>query len=610
MARLTRPASALPAELVARVTAWSEQDPDPGARAEVEALLEKGDEDGLRERFDHPLSFGTAGLRGPLGAGPARMNRAVVRKTTAGLAQYLVDQYLLEQDGPSSAPVSRTSPIGVVPLSVVVGHDARHCSAELAEDAARVLASNGLQAWRFGSALPTPVTAFAVRYLAAAAGIMITASHNPAPDNGYKVYVGDGAQVIPPADASIAAAAAASAVLPDAALSGAFGGRLVDIDEPELIAAYCQAVIASLAPAVLDPAALGPDRPRRLRSLYTPVHGVGAAVLPGLFEEAGFEPPALVAAQAEPDPDFPTTPFPNPEEPGVLDLALAEAERTRADIVLANDPDADRLAVAVPVPGAAAGGAAARGAGRGFRVLSGDELGVLIADHLISTTTGPDRLVATTVVSSSMLSALAAQAGVAYVETLTGFKWIARAARLRPGHRLLFGYEEALGYAVTTAVADKDGMSAALVVAEMAARAKSEGRSLLDRLDELDASLGVHATDQVSLRLSGSNASEELAALMARWRTAPPGRLAGLEVTDFRDLSRGSGEVPPSDVLVLQLGAAGRVVLRPSGTEPKLKVYLEATTAPCALEDLAEARRAAQARLDEMRKDVTARLNA
>ena len=259
--------------------------------------------------------------------------------------------YLIDQDGWSSpsAPSSRPA------SGVVVGHDARHCSAELADDAARVVAAGGLRAWRFRSALPTPLTAFAVRYLEAAAGVMVTASHNPAPDNGYKVYVGDGAQVVPPADAAIAAAAEASAIPADEALSGPFGGRLVDIDEPELLAAYCRAIIAVLSP----------DGPRRLRSLYTPVHGVGAAVLPGLFEEAGFEAPALVAAQAEPDPDFPTTPFPNPEEPGVLDLALAEAERIKADIVLANDPDADRLAVAVPVSDgrAAAGGAGAHGSG-------------------------------------------------------------------------------------------------------------------------------------------------------------------------------------------------------------------------------------------------------
>jgi phosphomannomutase len=321
-------------------------------------------------------------------------------------------------------------------------------------------------------------------------------------------------------------------------------------------------------------------------------------VLLGLFEEAGFDPPALVAAQAEPDPDFPTAPFPNPEEPGVLDLALADAERVGADIMLANDPDADRLAVAVPGP-----------EGEGFRVLSGDELGILIADHLISATTGHDRLVATTVVSSSMLSSLAEQTGVAYVETLTGFKWIARADRLRPGHRLLFGYEEALGYAVTAAVADKDGLSAALVVAEMVARAKHEGRSLLARLDELEASLGVHSTAQLSLRLPGSDALDAISALMARWRSAPPARLAGLDVSEVRDLARGGGDLPPSNVLVLQLDGAGRVVLRPSGTEPKLKAYLEARTGPCAPEDLVEARKAAHARLEELRAEVAGLLD-
>ena len=441
----------LPGELVARADAWIGEDPDPGTRAELTALLEKGDEVGLRDRFDRPLSFGTAGLRGPIGAGPGRMNRVVVRKTTAGLAQYLLDH----QGHP--AP------------SVVVGHDARHRSADFADDAARVAAASGVRVWRFEDALPTPITAFAVRQLRAAAGVMITASHNPAPDNGYKVYLGDGAQIIPPADGQIAEAAASAVVPGEAALSGPFDDVLADIDGPELLAAYRGAVL---------PVA-GTAGPRRLRIIYSPLHGVGAAVLPRLLEDAGFEPPALVAVQAIPDPDFPTAPFPNPEEPGVLDPALADAERLRADLVLVNDPDADRLAVAVPDR-----------SGAGFTVLSGDELGVLIADHLMATTAGADRLVATTVVSSSMLSALAARAGVAYVETLTGFKWIARAAQLRPGHRLLFGYEEALGYAVSDAVADKDGLSAALVVADMAARAKHDGRSLLDRFEELESRAG------------------------------------------------------------------------------------------------------------------------
>jgi phosphomannomutase len=455
-----------------------------------------------------------------------------------------------------------------------------------------------VRAWHFGRALPTPVTAFAVRHLAAAAGAMVTASHNPAPDNGYKVYLSDGALVIPPHDAAIAAAASRAALPRGPALEGPFGDLLVEIDEPALLAAYRRAVLAVVSPA----------GPRRLRTLYTPVHGVGGAVLPELLEEAGFDRPALVAAQARPDPDFPTAPFPNPEEPGVLDLALAAAERLGPDLVLANDPDADRLAVAVPERpgprGAGPGGGGPGGAGPGFRVLTGDELGVLIADHLISTTTGSDRLVATTVVSSSMLSALAEQAGVAYAETLTGFKWIARAARQNPGHRLLFGYEEALGYAVSAAVADKDGLSAALVVADMAARARSQGRSLLDRLDELECSLGVHTTSQWSERLAGSDAPDVLATLMSRLRASPPAGMGGLQVTGVRDLARGDGGLPPSDVLVLQLGGAGRVVLRPSGTEPKLKAYLEATTGPCGPEDLDEARRAARARLEDLRREV------
>ena len=567
-------ARVLPADLEALVEAWVADDPDPATRAELLALWQRGDEGGLRDRFDHPLTFGTAGLRGEMGAGPGRMNRLVVRKTTVGLAKYLLDL----------AGHHR----GRVP-SIVVGHDARHGSAEFADDTVRVAAASGVRARRFEAALPTPVTAFAVRHLGASAGVMVTASHNPAPDNGYKVYLSDGAQVIPPHDAEIAVRAA-SAVLPDeTALSGPFGDLLEDIDEADLLAAYRRAVLK-----VVDP-----DGPRRLRILYSPLHGVGGAVLPALLEEAGFEAPALVAVQATPDPDFPTAPFPNPEEPGVLDPALADAESTRAELVLVNDPDADRLAIAVPER--------SRG---GFRVLSGDELGVLIADHLIASTKGADRLVATTVVSSSMLSDLARWAGVAYVETLTGFKWIARAALLRPHHRLLFGYEEALGYAVSDAVADKDGLSAALVVADMAAKARQSGRSLLDRLDELDSLLGVHATAQWSLRLAGSDAPQQMAGLMARWRAAPPERLAGLQVTDVRDLAKGEDGLPPSDVLVLRLGEEGRVVLRPSGTEPKLKVYFEATPGPSSLDELPRARRAAQARLEDLRRDVTGLLSA
>ena len=577
----------VPQELAGLVEAWLAQDPDPATRAEISGLLARGDQAGLRERFEHPLAFGTAGIRGPLGAGPARFNRAVVRRVTAGLARYL-------SEGPP--PRGGTTP-GSLPAAwaalaeelvdgpgpVVVGHDARHGSEDFAWDAARVLAASGLRALHFQSALPTPVLAFAVRYLGAAAGVMVTASHNPAPDNGYKVYLADGAQILPPHDAAVAAAAGSASVPSDRELLGPFGDRMAEVSEADVLAAYRRAVIG----------ALNPSSPRRLRSVYSPLHGVGAAVLPGLMEEAGFEPPALVPSQAKADPDFPTVPFPNPEEPGVMDRALAEAEDVGADVVLVNDPDGDRLAVAV----AAAGG---------FRVLTGDELGVLIGAHLLARSEGAGRLVATSVVSSTMLSEMAERSGVAYVETLTGFKWLARAARLRPGHRLLFAYEEALGYAVSDAVADKDGLAAALMVAEMAAEAKDEGRSLLEALDELEATFGVHMTAQWSLPLRGEDGPERLVAVMARWRSAPPDRLAGIAVSSVRDLAAGEGDLPPSDVVVLELGGSGRVVLRPSGTEPKLKIYFEVTSEPCGRERLAEARGSARARLEKLRGAVAA----
>ena len=579
--------STVPRELTDRVEAWLAHDPDPATRAEISGLLARGDEAGLRERFEHPLAFGTAGIRGPLGAGPARFNRAVVRRVTAGLARYLSGA---PSTGAATAGGSLPAAWAAVaeelahrPGPVVVGHDARHGSEDFASDAARVLAASGLRALHFRSALPTPVLAFAVRHLGAAAGVMVTASHNPAVDNGYKVYLADGAQILPPHDAAVAAAAETADGPADRELLGPFGDGVAEVDEAGVLAAYRSAALRVVSPSA----------PRRLRSVYSPLHGVGAAVLPGLMEEAGFEPAALVPSQAQPDPDFPTASFPNPEEPGVMDRALAEAEDLGADIVLVNDPDADRLAVAVPTAG-------------GFRVLTGDELGTLIGAHLLARSEGPGRLVATTVVSSTMLSKLARRAGVAYVETLTGFKWLARAARARPGHRLLFAYEEALGYAVSDAVADKDGLSAALVVAEMVAEAKDEGGSLLEQLDELEAALGVHATAQWSLRLRGADGPEALVAVMGRWRSAPPETLAGTPVSSVRDLATGEGDLPPSDVVVLELGGAGRVVLRPSGTEPKLKVYFEVTTEPCGREGLAEARGSARYRLEQLRGAVAA----
>jgi phosphomannomutase len=545
------------AALRPQAEAWIAADPDPVTRAELTDLLAAGDTAGLADRFGEPLRFGTAGLRAALGAGPARMNRSVVRRTTAGVARWVTDR--------GSAAVRS---------GVVVGRDARHGSAQFAADVADVLASFGIAVHVLSRPLPTPITAFAVRRLGAAAGVMVTASHNPAADNGYKVYAGDGAQIIPPDDSAIAAAADAGAV----PSSGTSTGVVAAVEE-EMLAGYRAAVLA-----LLDPAG-----PRQLRAVYTPMHGVGGAVLPGLLVAAGFDPPLVVTEQAEPDPDFPTVPFPNPEEAGALDLAIATARREGADVVLANDPDADRVAVAVP------------GRDGQWRAFTGDELGILIADRCLRASSGPGRLVATTVVSSVMLSKLAAEAGVAYQETLTGFKWIARAALQQPGHHLIFGYEEALGYTIGDVVADKDGMSAALVVAEMAARARAEGRSLLDDLDALSARLGVHLTTQLSQRAEGPHGMEALARVVARWRRDPPTELAGLAVSEVVDLARGAGGLPPTDALVVRLGGAGRVVLRPSGTEPKLKAYLEVTTDPPGSAGLADARLAASQRLDALR---------
>ncbi len=562
-----RPSDALPDGLRRQVEAWIAADPDPATRAELEEMLARRDATGLAARFSRPLRFGTAGLRARLGAGPARMNRLVVRRTTTGLAAWVGNQ------GPGAAEAG-----------VVIGRDARHGSEVFAADAAEVAAARGLRVHPFARPLPTPLTAFAVRHLGAAAGVMVTASHNPAPDNGYKLYVSDGAQVIPPDDAAVAEAAAAAEDVP----VGSPPRRPGAVGEP--IDTAVMAAYGDMALGLLDPAG-----PRELRVVYTPMHGVGGAVLPDLLTAAGFERPVLVTEQAAPDPEFPTLPRPNPEEPGALDPALSAARSSGADLVLANDPDADRLAVAV----------ADRGGG--WRTLTGDELGILLAEHRLGSTSGPGRLVATTIVSSQMLSKLAAEAGVAYEETLTGFKWIARAARRRPGHRLVFGYEEALGYAVTDAVADKDGLTAALLAAELAARGVADGWSLLDRLDALEARLGVHRTAQWTRYAEEPDAAEELAGIVASWRRQPPEALGGLAVTEVVDYAHGVDGLPPTDAVAVRLGTAARVVLRPSGTEPKMKVYLEVVTAPPGTARLAAARQQAARLLEVVTADVADR---
>ncbi|RGC66254.1 putative phosphomannomutase [Micromonospora sp. MW-13] len=541
-----------------RARRWLDDDPDPATREELRAVLDRlpASAPDLADRFAGPLTFGTAGLRGPLRAGPNGMNLAVVTQAAAGLVGWLAAQ-------------GATGPL-------VIGYDARHGSREFAERTAQVATGAGRPALLLPRPLPTPVLAYAVRQLDGAAGVMVTASHNPPQDNGYKVYLGAGlggelgagAQIVPPADAGIEAAIRAVGPLARVPLGPA--GQVLGDD---LVASYVER-----AAAVVDPAGS-----RDLKVAYTPLHGVGAAVLTAAFARAGFGVPGVVPDQAEPDPDFPTVSFPNPEEPGAVDRLVELAERTGADLAIANDPDADRCAVAV------------RDARTGWRMLRGDEVGVLLADHLMRR--GVRGLYATTIVSSSLLRAMCAARGLPYDETLTGFKWIVRAGG--GSAPLVFGYEEALGYCVAPEhVRDKDGITAALTVAELAAGLKAEGRTLTDRLDELAAEFGVHHTDQLSVRVDDLRV---IADAMARVRAATPTALLGHPVTEARDL------LPEADVVILRTDAA-RVVIRPSGTEPKLKAYLEVVE-PVANGDVPAARARATTAIAALRTEIATTLN-
>ncbi|MDH6140721.1 MULTISPECIES: phospho-sugar mutase [Kitasatospora] len=544
--------------LKARVQQWLAEDPDPQTRDELAALLaaaEAGDDwQQLAERFADRLQFGTAGLRGELGAGPMRMNRAVVIRAAAGLAGYL-----------------RAGGAGDL---VVVGYDARHKSYDFARDTAAVMVGAGLRAALLPGPLPTPVLAFAIRHLGAAAGVMVTASHNPPQDNGYKVYLGDGSQIVPPADAAIAAEIDAIGSLSDAPLA-ADGWQLLG---DEVVDAYL-----ARAATVLDA-----DGPRDLNVVYTPLHGVGRDTLLAAWRQAGFPAPTVVAAQADPDPEFPTVAFPNPEEPGAMDLAFATAAEAGPDLVIANDPDADRCAVAVPDAAAPTG----------WRMLRGDEVGALLGAALAAKQA--KGTFATTIVSSTLLGRIAEAAGLGYAETLTGFKWISRADGLR------YGYEEALGYCVDPeGVRDKDGITAALLVAELAAGLKRDGRTLTDLLDELALTHGLHATDQLSVRVEDLSL---IAAAMRTLREQPPTALAGLTVTRADDLTAGSADLPPTDGLRYYLAGeavrGARIVVRPSGTEPKLKCYLEVVLPVGSAAELAGARERAAELLGALKRDL------
>ena len=560
-------------DLIDQASTWLAEDPDPETRDELRALLDaagtaKGDDEARRalaERFSGTLQFGTAGLRGELGAGPMRMNRAVVIRAAAGLAAYLAKQ--------------PHHPTGLV----VIGYDARYKSAEFARDTAAVMTGAGFRAAILPRPLPTPVLAFAIRHLGAVAGIEVTASHNPPRDNGYKVYLGDGTQIVPPADAEIAAEIAAIGSLNDVRRPDT-GWETLDDDVLDAYLARTDAVLT-------------PGSPRDARVVYTPLHGVGRETLTAAFTRAGFPAPTVVPAQAEPDPAFPTVAFPNPEEPGAMDLAFATAREVAPDIIIANDPDADRCAVAVPAPGT----------GTGWRMLRGDEVGALLATHLVHQRARG--AFATTIVSSSLLSRIAADADAPYAETLTGFKWLARVDGLR------YAYEEALGYCVDPeGVRDKDGITAALLVAELASELKGQGRTLTDLLDDIAVAHGLHATDQLSVRVEDLSL---IGAAMRRLRERPPAELAGLKITSAEDLSRGTETLPPTDGLRYQLaglaGLAGkdtvrsaRVIVRPSGTEPKLKCYLEVVVDVPGTGDLPSARTTAETVLSALKKDLAA----
>jgi phosphomannomutase len=536
-------------DLLATARAWADADPHAGDRAEIEALIEAENREELGRRFAGPLTFGTAGLRGPLRAGPAGMNAAVVTRAAAGLARHLADS-------------------GHAGGGVVIGFDARRRSDEFAHISAAVLAGAGFAVQVLPKALPTPVLAYAVRHLGCVAGVMVTASHNPPDDNGYKVYLGDGAQLVPPADRQIESAIAAVGPARDVPLSDDW---LTLGDEVQ--ADYVAAVIDALQPSRV------PTR-GDVTVAYTAMHGVGAETTRAVFAAAGLAEPVSVPEQDAPDPTFRTVAFPNPEEPGATDLLKAMAARVGADVAIAEDPDADRCAVVC-----------------GGRQLTGDEVGALLADWLLRR--GVRGTYASSLVSGSLMHVVAGAAGQPSAETPTGFKWIIRAGS--EAAPLVFGYEEALGYAVSPSVArDKDGISAALAVSLLAAELKADGRTLLDRLDELATEHGLFVTGQLSVRVEDLSLISDA---MTRLRSTPPTRLLGREVA-YADLAL---EDPPVDAVRL-LGDGVRVIVRPSGTEPKLKAYLETVVPVHEDAGLIAARGRGEDELDQLRAEMSAAL--
>ena len=531
------------AELKAEVQAWIADDPDSKTAAELSALLESNDEQTLKTYFSGFLQFGTAGLRGPVGPGPSCMNRAVVGRTAAGISAYMKERGMKR---------------------VVIGRDARYGSEDFTNESAEIFAGAGFEVFVLPRPLPTPVLAFATQYLKCDVGVMVTASHNPPQDNGYKVYIGPSAdgidyaasQIITPTD-SLIAKEIASIV----SLSSTPRGKSWTVIEEELISEYVRRT------------ALIATKPGDLKIVYTAMHGVGTEIAQRVFNHAGFSTLILVDEQCTPDPDFPTVAFPNPEEPGAIDLALKKARDFGADLVLANDPDADRCAAAVNDPKS------------GWRMLRGDELGIIFGEWIART--HRQGSFANSIVSSSALSKVAAHYSIDFKEVLTGFKWIAKV------EDLAFGYEEAIGYAVDSeTVNDKDGISAALLLAHIASELKAQGLTLLDLLDQVWARHGFHGTEQISIRVADMS---RITQLLAGIRKNPPTHIAGRAVLSIDDLAEPKDGLPPTDGLRLWIDGGIRMIVRPSGTEAKMKCYLEV---------ISKDAESSQMLLDQLRKPV------
>ena len=516
------------ATLIQQARSWIDQDPDVETVAELEKLISESDEAGLLDRFGQRIGFGTAGLRGLLGAGPNRMNRVLVAQAAAGISKYLKENF----DDPS----------------VVIGYDARKNSDVFAKDSAQIFAGFGIRAFLFPELAATPLVAYAVRNLGASAGVMVTASHNPPGDNGYKVYDFSGSQIISPMDAEIAKH------IDEFARSGSVAALTRSesfVELPTSVrAGYLQSVSGLLNKH---------SERKNIKIVYSAMHGVGASFIQEIFKLSGLAEPAQVLSQQQPDGKFPTVSFPNPEEPGAMDASLATAKEQQADLVLVNDPDADRLAVAF------------RQADGGYQQLTGDQLGLILGEEMASRASREGRTgsLACSIVSSSAISKVAEHYGFGFEQTLTGFKWVSRVPNL------IFGYEEALGYCVDWGqVRDKDGLSAALIVADIASALANQGYTLGDQLEKLMQRYGYFATGQISIRVTDLTVISDL---MKKLRTNPPAQIAGVAAV-FEDLNQGSGLLPATDALRFKLQDGRTVMVRPSGTEAKLKCYLQAVS--------------------------------